>query len=74
MKKELCRLINYYYYYYLLSTTNLDLIIRQAELISTCMCSTVPDRSCLDQQTRNLFRTKNGRVVRVSRGKKATFM
>ena len=65
MKKELRGFI-----YFLLSATHLDRIIRQAELISTCMCSTVPDRSCLDQQTHNLFRTKNDRVVRFSRGKK----
>ena len=67
MKKELCRLI---FCYYLLSTTHLDRIIRQAKLISTCMCSTV----AASISSHNLFRTKNDRVVRFSRGKKATFM
>ena len=69
MKKELRGFI-FFYYDLLISTTHLDQIIRQAELISTCMCSTVPDRSSLDQQTHNLFRTKNDTVVRFSSGKK----
>ena len=38
MKKELPGFIHFY----LLSKTHLDRIIRQAELTSTCMCSTVP--------------------------------
>ena len=62
MKKELPGFIHFY----LLSKTHLDRIIRQAELTSTCMCSTVP----ASISRHNLFRTKNDRVVRFSRGKK----
>ena len=61
MKKELRG-----FFFCLLSTTHLDRIIRQAELTSTFMRSTVP----ASISRHNLFRTENDRVVRFSRGKK----